>query len=117
MISIWWVIVFQVIELGINVLAMIFWPVNTILLTVTFLVFFTGAMVSIGIVDILIATKLLKIKETLSEYVRGFAYVTMVAGICEVTVLFAPFSLLLFPVSAIILALVFFRDKQETEFV
>lgn len=116
-ISIWWAIVFQVIGLGLNVLAMIFWPVNTILIAVVFLVFMTAAMVTIGIVDIMIASKLLQIKESLGEYVRGFAYVTMIAGICEVSVLFALFSLILIPVSAAILALIFFRDRQEVEFV
>jgi hypothetical protein len=117
LISVWWAIVFQVVGLGLNVLAMIFWPVDKIVMAVTFLVFFTGAMVTIGIVDILIAVKLLKIKETVSEYVRGFAYVTMAAGICEVTVLFSPFSLVLVPVTAVILALIFFRDQHVTEFV
>ena len=116
-ISIWWAIVFQIIGLGLNLLAMIFWPVDTIVMAVTFLVFFTAAMVTIGIVDILIAAKLLKIKESLSEYVRGLAYVTMAAGICEVSVIFSPFSLILIPVSAGILALVFFRDRQEVDFV
>lgn len=116
-ISIWWIIVFQVLGIGINVLLMIFWPVNTIILALTFLVFFTAAMVTIGIVDIMIAVKLLKIKETFSEYIRAFAYVTMAAGICEVSVIFSPVSLILIPVSAGILALIFFRDRQEVEFV
>ncbi len=116
-ISIWWAIVFQVVGLGLNVLAMIFWPVKTIVMAVTLLVFMTAAMVTIGIVDIMIASRLLRIKETLGEYVRGFAYVTMIAGICEVSVLFSLFSLILIPVSAVILALIFFRDRQEVEFV
>jgi hypothetical protein len=41
----------------------------------------------------------------------------MAAGICEVTVLFSPFSLVLVPVTAVILALIFFRDQHVTEFV
>jgi hypothetical protein len=116
-ISIWWIIVFQVVGLGLNLLMMIFWPVSAVILALTFLVFFTAAMVTIGIVDIMIAVKLLRIKESFSEYIRVFAYVTMAAGICEVSVIFAPFSLILIPVSAGVLALVFFRDRQEVEFV
>lgn len=116
-ISIWWAIVFQAIGLGLNLLAMIFWPISTVVMAVIFLVFMTAAMVTIGIVDILIASRLLQIKDSLGEYVRGFAYVTMVAGICEVSVLFSPLSVVLIPVSAVILALVFFRDRQEVEFV
>jgi hypothetical protein len=116
-ISIWWAIVFQAVALGMGVLAMIYWPIDRVTMAVTVLVFFTAAMVTIGIVDIMIAAKLLKIKETFSEYIRGFAYITMAAGICEVSVLFSPLSLIMIPVSAIILALVFFHDRQEVEFV
>ena len=117
LISIWWAIVFQVVGLGLNLLTGIFWPVDKVLFAIIYLVFMTGAMVTIGIVDILIAVKLLKVKENFSEYIRGFAYVTMVAGICEVTVLLTPLALILIPVAAVILALIFFRDQQEVEFV
>lgn len=117
LISIWWAIVFQVVGLGLGVLTTILWPVDKVLFAVIYLVFLTGAMVTIGIVDILIAVKLLKVKENFSEYIRGFAYVTVASGICEVTVLLSPFALVLIPVSAIVLALVFFRDQQEVEFV
>jgi len=116
-ISIWWAIVFQIIGLVLNALAMIYWPVNIFVMALTFAVFFTGAMVSIGIVDIMIATRLLKGAVAFSDNIRYLAYVTMAAGICEVTVLLAPFSLILIPISAVILAMVFFRDRQEVEFV
>ncbi len=116
-ISIWWAIVFQVIGLVLNALAMIYWPVDVVIMAVTLVVFFTGAMVTIGIVDIMIATRLLKGTVVFSDSIRYLAYVTMAAGICEVTVLLSPFSLILIPVSAIMLAMVFFRDRQEVEFV
>lgn len=117
LISIWWAIMFQVIGLALNVLIMIIWPVDKMLYVLVFLVFFVSAMVSIGIVDILIAVKLLKEKDIFGEYIRGFGYVTMAAGISEVTVLLAPLALILVPISAIVLALIFFRDKQAVEFV
>jgi len=117
MISIWWAIMFQAFGLGLNILVMIFWPVNTIIMAVVFLVFLTAAMVTVGIVDILIAVKLLRIKENFGEYIRAFAYITMAAGICEVTVLLFPLALVMVPISAIVLALIFFRDQQEVEFV
>jgi len=117
LLSIWWAIVFQVIGLGLGVIITFMWPVDKILFAIVYAVFFTGAMVSIGIVDILIAVKLLKDENSFSEYIRGFAYVTMAAGICEVTVLLSPLSIILIPVTAIILALIFFRDKREVEFV
>jgi hypothetical protein len=65
----------------------------------------------------MIATRLLKGTVAFSDSIRYLAYVTMAAGICEVTVLLAPFSLVLIPISAVILAMVFFRDRQEVEFV
>jgi hypothetical protein len=116
-ISIWWVIVFQVVGLGLGLLASVYWPVDRILLVVVYLIFMTAAMVSIGIVDILIAVKLLKVKEQFSEYIRAFAYISMAAGILEVTILLSPLSLLLVPVTWIILALIFFRDRQEVQYV
>ena len=116
-ISIWWAIVFQVIGLVLGVLVMIYWPVNITIMAVTYAVFFTGAMVTIGIVDIMIATRLLKGTVAFSDSIRYLAYITMAAGICEVTVLLSVFSLILIPVSAIMLAMVFFRDRQEVEFV
>lgn len=117
LISIWWAIIFQAVGLGLGVIAMLYWPVDKVIMVVVYLVFMTAAMVTIGIVDILIAVKLLKIKETFSEYVRVFAYITIIAGICEVSVIFTPLSLVLIPVTAVVLALIFFRDKHEVEFV
>jgi hypothetical protein len=116
-ISIWWAIMFQAIGFVLNVLAMIYWPVDVIVMAVTMAVFFTGTMVTIGIVDIMIAIRLLKGTVAFSDNIRYLAYVTMVAGICEVTVFLSPLMFFLIPVSAIFLAMVFFRDRQEVEFV
>jgi hypothetical protein len=116
-ISIWWLIVFQAVGIGLGLLASAFWPVDKIVLVVVYMVFMTAAMVTIGIVDILIAVKLLRIKEQFGEYIRAFAYISMAAGILEVTILLSPLSLLLVPVTWIILALIFFRDQQEVQYV
>jgi hypothetical protein len=116
-ISIAWAILFQTVGLGLGVVMSFMWTTHKLLFSLIYVAFFTGAMVTAGIVDILIAIKLLKVKENFSEYIRGFAYITMAAGICEVTVLLSPLSLLIVPVSAIVLALIFFRDQQEVEFV
>ena len=117
LISIGWTVMFQVVGLGLGFLMITLWPVDEVVFAIVYLVFFASAMVTIGIVDILIAVKLLKIKEHLSEYIRVFAFVTMAAGICEVSVLLAPLSLLLIPVTAIVLALIFFKDKHVVEYV
>ncbi len=116
-ISIWWAIMFEVIGLGLGLIMILYWPVDKVLFAVIYLVFLAAAMVTIGIVDILIAIKILKIKEHFSELIRALAYITMGAGICEVSVLLAPLSLILIPVSAIVLALIFFRDRQQVDYV
>jgi len=116
-ISIWWAVVFQVVSLGLKTLAMVFAPVDQLVMTLTGLVVMTAAMVTIGIVDIMIAVRLLRVKEALSASIRALAYVTMAAGICEVTVLFMPLALLLIPVSCVIMAIIFLHDRQEVEFV
>lgn len=76
---------FQVIGLGLGALTMVYWPIDRILLLIVYLVVLASAMVTIGIVDIMIAVRLLKEQEIFSEFMRGFAYVTLVAGILEVS--------------------------------
>jgi len=115
--AVWWSVIFHVAGALLSILAMIFWPVDKTLFLIVYGIFMVSAMVTAGIIDILIAIKLLKYKDTVSEYIRAFAYITLVAGICEITVLLSPLAFILVPVSAIVLALIFFRDKYEVEFV
>jgi hypothetical protein len=116
-ISIWWAVTFQVISIGLKVATIIYWPVDEIAFVLVYIVFMTAAMVSIGIVDIMIAVRLLKVKEAFNDAIRVFAYVTMAAGICEITVFLTPLALLLVPVTCVILAIIFLHDKQQVEFV
>lgn len=116
-ISVWWMIMFQVIGLGLGIMAMIYWPVDKIIMAVIFMGFFTASMVTVGIIDILIAIKIFQIKDQVSEYIKIFGYISMVAGICEVSVILSPLTLLLVPVLGIILALIFWQKKPEVEFV
>jgi len=116
-ISVAWAVLFQIVGLALGFMVTALWPFNKEVIAIVYIVFMTGAMVTIGIVDVLIAVKLLKVKENFSEYIRIFAYISMIAGILEVTVLLSPISLLLIPVSCIILALIFFKDHYQVEFV
>jgi hypothetical protein len=84
---------------------------------ITSLFLMISAMISSGIVDILIAVKLLKIKNSLTELVKIFTYLTLITGIMEVTVLLSPLAFLLFPVSSVILGMIFFKEKEMVEFV
>ncbi len=116
-ISIWWMVIFQVFIFGLGILLMILWPVNEFTFGLIFLIFFGGAIVTIGLVDIFIAIKLLKIKERLSEYLKVFAFLSLAAGFCEVTILLSPLAVLLVPVISIVLALIFFKDRPVVEYV
>lgn len=116
-VSIVWVILFQVVGLGLGAYMMFAWPVDKVLMAIIYIAFMTAAMVSVGIVDILIAVKLLRVKESFGEYIRAYAYISMAAGILEVTVLLSPLALLLIPVTWIILALIFFKDQPQPEYV
>jgi len=74
-------------------------------------------MVIAGVVDILIAVKILKVKDMFNDLVRAFGYVTMAAGILEATIILSPLALILAPVSCVILAMIFLREKENVEFV
>ena len=115
-VAIWWGILFQLSSLALRGWIVVLWPVPETILTVVYLTFMAVAMLVAGIVDILIAVKLLKAKETLSDLLKALAYVTMAAGLLEVTVVLSPISLILVPVSCVILGLIFLR-KEEVEFV
>lgn len=71
-----------------------------------------------GIIDILLAAHLIKAKESLTSRIATFAYITLAAGIMELTVILLPVvGFLLVPATYIVLALLFFEDKDEVEFV
>ena len=116
-ISIWWGIIFQISSLALRGMIILLWPVSKMALTLTYFSFMTIAMVVIGIVDILIAVKLLKVKDTLSDLLKAFAYLTIIAGILEVSIVFSPLAFLLVPVSCVILGMILLRGKEEVEFV
>ena len=116
-VAIWWFIVFQAVSFALMIIALAKWPIDDVMFVIVYFIFLASAMVTIGIVNILIAVKLLKLKEHLGDYFRGFAYITMAAGICEVSVLFSPLSILLVPITGVVMALIFFKDKHEVEYV
>lgn len=116
LLAICWGIVFQISSLALRVWVVTIWPVSETALSVIYLVFFAVTMITAGIIDILIAVKLLQIRQKLNEMIRAFTYITLVSGLAEVSFVLAPVALLLAPVSCVILGLIFFR-KEEVEFV
>ena len=116
-ISIWWNVVFQIISLTFGSIGMVMGAKYAMGLSLLMLAFLPIYMIVMGIVDIMIATRLLKIKESLNDIFKVFIYVTLIAGILEVSVIFSPLALILIPVSCVVLGMIFLREKEEVEFV
>lgn len=116
LLAICWGIVYQIASIALRVWVVLIWPVSETVLTVVYLVFFALAMISAGIIDILIAINLLQIRQSMNDLIKAFTYITMISGLAEVSVVLAPVALFLIPVSCVILGLIFFK-KEEVEFV
>jgi hypothetical protein len=116
-ISIWWGILFQISSLGLKAYAIVLGLEPRLTLALIYLSFFAVAMLTIGVVDILIAVRLLKIKDKLNDLLRALAYITIIAGILEASIVLSPLALILVPVTCVILGMIFLREKEEVEFV
>jgi hypothetical protein len=116
LLAICWGIVYQLGSIALRIWLMMIWPIPEIAMTIISLTFFSIGMIAVGIIDILIAVRLLQIRQTVNELIRAFTYVTMAAGLCEVSVVLSPIALLLAPVSFVILGMIFLK-KEEVEFV
>ncbi|UCE17635.1 MAG: hypothetical protein JSV84_12225 [Gemmatimonadota bacterium] len=116
-IAIGWIIVFQVFSLCLKGIFMTLWPVSKESMTITYLCFMAVAMVIIGIVDILIAVKLLKVGTGHNELLKAYAYINLVAGALEVSVFLSPLAIILVPVSSVTLGMILLREKEGVEFV
>jgi hypothetical protein len=115
--SIWWIVAFQIIGIVLSVFYIVAQPIPDIVSAIVFGVYISVSMVTIGIIDILIGIRLLRDKEQFSELLRAFAYVSLVAGILEVSILLSLLAVLLVPVSLVIMGLIFLRDKQDVQYV
>ena len=71
----------------------------------------------IGVVDIFIAVRLFKLKERNNELLTIFAILTMIMGICEVSVIFSLVAAFIYPLSTVVLSLLFFEVRKRAEFV
>jgi len=116
LLAICWGIVYQISQLALRAWLVFMWPVSSTALSIIYLVFFATTIITAGVIDILIAVKLLQIRQKLNEMIRAFTYITLVSGLAEVSVVLAPLALLLLPVSCVILGIIFLR-KEEVEFV
>ena len=72
-------------------------------------------MIVIGIVNILMALKLLKAKERLNDLIRSFAIITFIAGIAEVSVFLSPVIYIIVPIWCFLLGMIFLRERAYIE--
>lgn len=116
-ITIVWVIVFEISGLAIREYFLMNPWFDDRIYAVTNGFYIAFSMVFIGVIDILIGIKLLKAKESLNDLLAVFAYISLIAGICEVTVILSFISLFMLPVSTALLAAILLRRKEELQFV
>lgn len=116
--AICWNILFQV---GSMVLRHLFIPIlwgrGEIIIILLQLSFMVVSMVAIGIIDVMVAIRLLKIKDRLNELLVALVYITLVSGALELSIVLSPLSLFLVPVNFAVLGMIFLKEKEELEFV
>jgi len=116
-IAIGWNILFQVVSLAYRATVIILWPIPQTTYTLMSLGFMVVFMPLGGIIDIVIAVKLLREKERFNDLIKALAYINLASGICGVTVILTPISLILVPIWWALLAMLFLREKEDVEFV
>jgi hypothetical protein len=116
-IAIIWAILFQVGSLAIKLIIFLAWPMSETAIIAIQLSFMSLAMIAAGVIDIVFAVKLFKILDVVNNMIKTLAYIAMISGILEVTVILSPLALFLIPISSVIYAMIFFKAKEEVEFV
>ena len=110
-----WYIVFTLGSFVMIIFADTSWPAPDFRSITALLIFFILSMTSAGIIDIFLGLRLLQIKKRKNELIKVFAYVTLVMGILELTVVLSPTALLLMPVWCVTAAMLFLREKEEEQ--
>ena len=115
MAAIVWYIVFTIASFGMNYFADTTWPAPDQASMIALIAFWIISMTSAGIIEIFLGLRLLQIKERGNELMKVFAYVTIIMGVLELTVLLSPLALVLMPVWCVTAAMVFLREKDEEQ--
>ena len=111
-----WHVVFAIAGLVMKLLAVQLGPDFGMPTLIGFITLFVVAMTTGGLIDILLAVKLLRLKEKMNDPMKVFTYVTLAAGIVEVTVILSPLAMILFPIWCVTLGIVFLREKNTEQF-
>lgn len=78
---------------------------------------FPTTLVIGGAMDLMLGIQLLRDSGHMPGLAKTFAVVILTNGICSLSLIFSGLSLILFPVAALILALMFLRKPEVLEFV
>jgi hypothetical protein len=76
-----------------------------------------GAIVILGIIDLLIGILLLAKSTELPTLLKIFAIMSVIQGVIGITVVFAAMLIFIFPITMIILAMFFLRKPESIEIV
>ncbi len=108
-------ILLQTASFGLRGIAIGLAPIAGTVFVVLNLMFAVFAMITAGILDILIAVKLLQIRQGSNDLLKAFAYITMAVGVLEVTVILSPLAFVLVPVYSVILGMIFLGKQEEVQ--
>jgi len=115
MAAIIWYIVFTIASFGLILFADTSWPAPDQTSLYAIIIFWIISMTSAGIIEIFLGLRLLQITDRKNELIKVFAYVTLIMGVLELTVVLSPFALVLMPVWCVTAAMVFLREKDEEQ--
>jgi hypothetical protein len=102
----------------IHVVILIFGVFSEAAFRFAYMAYMVMLVIATGVVDILIAVKLLTVKDKLNDFIKAFAYVTLATGVLEVSIIMAPIgAFVLMPVWCVMLGMIFLREKEEAQFV
>jgi hypothetical protein len=108
-------VLLQMASFGLQGLAFGLTPIAGSVFIVLNIIFAVFAMFTAGILDILIAVKLLQMRQGANDLLKAFAYVTMAVGVLEVTVIFSPLAFVLVPVYCVVLGMIFLGKQEEVQ--
>ncbi len=91
------------------------WPAPDTTSLIALITFWIVSMTSLGIIEIFLGLRLLRIKEKKNELIKVFAFVTLGTGVLELTVVLSPLALVLMPVWCVTAAMLFLREKDEEQ--
>ena len=108
-------VLLQMLSFGLRGIAFGLAPIAGTVFIVLYLIFAAFAMITAGILDILIAVKLLQIRQGANDLLKAFAYITMAVGVLEVTVILSPLAFVLVPVYCVLLGMIFLGKQEEVQ--